>query len=101
MQKKSTKVYWFLIAGPFLALVLTSFLQIAVRFIVSGSGAGGDGISVFINIFSFLIGIAAVICILLLPLWIVLLIRANDYNKRVSLQRTHTTPDQPPVRPEV
>jgi len=80
MHRKSTKIWIVLIVAPIVIVILSVFLQVAVR----ASGIEGDGITVVINLFSLLVGIVAVLGLMGLPVWIVLLLLAISHNKKID-----------------
>lgn len=85
MKRKSTTPWIILIAFPFVALLLTSLVQLIVRFSLEGSGSQVSEITIsLINIISMLIGILSVVGMLGLPAWIVMLVIALDHNSKLK-----------------
>jgi hypothetical protein len=88
MRKKSTNIWITMLWLPFVSLILIALLQMVAQFVfgtVEGSSSSA-AIPVILNIISLLVGIFAIIAILLFPLWIVMLIRASNYNKSIAKQ---------------
>lgn len=120
-MKKKSYVPWVLcLALPIPLLVLTSTLQLIVRALFTAEGeTSGEAVAAIVNIFSLLVGIAAVIMFLLFPLWIIRLVRVSKYNKGLLApqgpmpadaapeptspqpQDNNQIPPQPPANPQV
>jgi hypothetical protein len=89
-QKKKTdsSTKWvLLIILPFVALFLTALAQTLVHFTLnqndtSYASSSNSLIVVLTNTLSVLIGIVSVILIILIPVWIVMLVRGNKTGKR-------------------
>lgn len=85
MQQKSTKPWIILIVAPFIALITNAIVQLIVRFATSGSGESTSNIAItVVNIVSLLIGIAAVIGMFGLPIWITMLVIAINHNNKIK-----------------
>lgn len=134
MKKKKIGVWAALLILPIALLVLTAFIQFAVRLsfrnscpttVQSSSGtlSSGPGLQTYdsstnlqevttdttkcdtpsvvfvVNLVCIFVGVIAVLMILGAPLWIVMLIRAAEYNRKLSNAPPTTTPatPQPPV----
>lgn len=92
------KRWWFLIIGPVVALLVIALLQIVSHFVFTtvtstdglSSGSSTHPVALVINILSIVVGIAAVICLLFLPVWIIMLLKAKRYNQTggYSLSKT-------------
>ncbi len=90
--KKPTKRWIFLLIAPIPLLILIAFLELAVHALFPhiGNGTVTSNISfatvilAVLNIISVLAGMASLLCLLLFPLWIILLVKASDYNKKLS-----------------
>jgi hypothetical protein len=97
-DKKSTRKWIFLIVFPFVGLLAVALLQFAVNFIFSTTAdssltaAGSDNaVAVVVNIISILVGVLAMIGIVLLPVWIIMLVKASNYNKATPDKRLNKT----------
>lgn len=80
---KPLKWWITLIVAPIPALLLIAILQQLTRGAEAGSvgGTHPSNIAVIlVNVFSIIVGLAATLAIMLLPLWIVLLVKAVGYN---------------------
>jgi uncharacterized membrane protein len=83
MKKKSLTPWIVLLVAPYAALVLTAIVQMGVRFLITGQGDGYNMLTVVVNIVSFLLGVIAVIAIVLTPLWIVMIVKTSNDNKKL------------------
>jgi hypothetical protein len=89
-QKKKTdsnKKWVLLIILPFVALILTAIAQTLVHFTLNQNdtsyvASSNSLIVTLVNILSVLIGIASVILIILMPVWIIMLVRNNETGTR-------------------
>lgn len=81
VDRKKIVPWIVLLFSPIISLIIVASLQ----FIVQAAAAGSDSISaIVVNIISLLFGLAAVIAIILTPLWIVLLVKAVDHNRQID-----------------
>lgn len=86
---RSYKLWWSLIFGPFVALFLIAIAQIVVHFVLTttvssdgySAGIGHSPVAVVLNILSVLLGIAAILGILGIPVWIIMLLKVKRYNE--------------------
>lgn len=89
-QKKSLKPWIILLVLPIPLLVFTALLQMIVRFLKNGSDGGA--VFLVVNIFSLLLGIASVVLLMGIPIWIVFLVLAYEHNSKLE-QRHATQPE--------
>lgn len=110
-KKKSLKVWIILLVLPFALLLVTAAVQFAAQYFISDTVTdtsqpyGGETTelgstseefpvrsnpaSTIINIISVLIGTSSVLMIVVgTPIWIVMLVRVSDYNKRLAHVQT-------------
>lgn len=91
-KEKSIKIWVLLLTLPIVSLVLVAMAQIAVRFFTASTTditemdleaeASTSVLEMTVNIFSFVVGTASVIALLLTPLWIVMIVKTlNERNK--------------------
>ena len=86
-QKSITKWVALLLAPP-VALALIALLQFVVHAALSSSGAGGSSaMVVLVNILSIVLGIVAFVALLLMPIWIILLVKTINYNHATADRR--------------
>lgn len=97
LKKKNAKIYVFLMIGPFIGLILSAIVQVLARII----GDPGSVIVTVLNVLSFFVGLFAIPAILLLPLWVVLYVKADNYNKNLMHPPQNNFNDNtPPNRPQ-
>lgn len=82
-QKKSLKPWIVLLILPIPLLFFVAIVQMVARFITNGSGGA---VFLIVNIFSLLIGIASVILLMGIPIWIVFLVLAYEHNSKLNQQ---------------
>ena len=80
-DRKSVKLWIWLIALPFIIMAVTALLQFVLRFALSSTIEPGSAIRIIFNIFSILAGLAGTFGILLIPVWIIFLVRDLKANK--------------------
>jgi hypothetical protein len=106
--RKSLRVWIWLLVGPYIALLIIALLQIVVHFVFSSSATDtvvstsnslcttvdgdcavttGNPARIIVNILSILIGMAAVVCICLFPIWVVMLVKTVNYNDATADRR--------------
>jgi chromate transport protein ChrA len=90
MKRKSLKPWVLAIVAPITILFFTVFLQIIVRLSLLGNNGTNEGAILFINLFSLTFGTLAVLLLLGLPLWIIMLMKAIQYNSKIK-----TAPNPP------
>ncbi len=84
--QQSTRKWALLIVLPFAALILVAFIQIIVHFILSSSNSGSTPLlAIVVNLISVLVGVVSVIGIMLIPLWIIMLVKTSNHNKAAVL----------------
>jgi hypothetical protein len=88
-QKKSIKKWIVLLVAPFAALVLIALVQFIVQWTLnrntSASFGESPGIGVeVVNVVSLVVGIAAVLSFLAIPVWIVMLVQTISHNRAVE-----------------
>jgi hypothetical protein len=84
--QKSTLKWILLIVLPFAALFLVAFMQAIIHFILNPNNNGSSPLlATVFNIISILVGAAGVIGIILIPLWIIMLVKDSNHNKTTSL----------------
>lgn len=93
MKKKSIIPWILCLALPIPLLVVVLFAQVLVRAATSGS-ADSSAVVIIMNLFSFVVGMAAVIMLLLMPLWVIRLIKTVNYNRTLTPPQTNQ-PQQP------
>lgn len=79
-RKKNTTIWIVLLALPIPLLILNSVIQSIFR------ATDPESNHVLINIFSIIVGSAAVVMLLGIPIWVIRLIRANKYNTAIDEQ---------------
>lgn len=89
MKKKSIVVWVALIALPIPLLVISAVVQIIAK------AANGGESNAIVNIMSLLVGIIAVLMMLGLPLWIIMLIKTTNDNKKLTQEVSNQSPTQP------
>lgn len=91
MERKSHKIWVTLIVLP-IPLMLITFLLLAVIKAVASPGQG-SGVMIVVNIIALLIGVAAVLMLLGIPVWIIMLLEVDKHNKK--LDQATTPPSTP------
>lgn len=98
MQKKSIKLWVWLLVSPFITFVLIAVLQLITKLIFGGSGTVNAFVTL-INLFTVLLGMLAMLLLLFgTPVWIVMIVVTLSKNKTASAP-TPVTPSQP-VQPQ-
>ncbi len=130
MKKKKVGIWITLLVLPYVLLFMTAGAQFGTRIATRDScgtqtststGPGlqaynsstdlqatvepakcsSDSVTLVINMITILLGIAAILMILGTPVWIVMLIKASNYNHKLSVMPPPAipTPPQPPQYP--
>ncbi len=95
MQKKSIKLWIWLLASPFIALIAIAVLQFIVK-VLLGSTSDPSGFALAINIFTTLLGILAVLLIFFgTPIWIIMIVVTSSNNNKVAAPTVPSQPAQP------
>jgi len=84
-QKSSIKKWIVLIFLPFVGLILATIAQVIVHFDLNSNANGNSPLLAKIfNIFSIFVGFFSVFGIILIPLWIIMLVKDSKHNKTTS-----------------
>jgi len=79
---QSTRIWVLLIVLPWAALLTAAFIQVISHFILNSiNGSKPSPITALINIASIFVGCVSVLGIILIPVWIVMLIKTQKNNK--------------------
>jgi hypothetical protein len=98
MKQKSIKLWVFLLAFPIPLLVFTALLQVLLLQVFgnsSGTERQADALQLFVNIFSLVAGFVSITALILLPLWIVMLVKTINDNKKLEQSAPPANPIDP------
>ena len=102
MQRKSIKLWIWLLVVPWLMLIVVALIQLVIHSISNNTQSTGGALTAIFNILSILVGLAAVLLILGMPVWITLLIKTIlDNNRSAAPQQPQYPQNSPaPLPPE-
>ena len=93
-EKKSVAKWVSFIVAPFFLLLLVALVQLVAHFILNNSSRASSSyppLVVLLNLSSVIVGALSVVFIILIPVWIIMIVRTNRYNSRhqhVPLSKT-------------
>lgn len=85
--QKSIKNWITLIVAPFVALILVLMIQLTVHVATPNANGDTSPLLMTVNIMSVLIGIVSVVLLVLLPVWVIMLIKTIHQNQGQGLNK--------------